>query len=500
MKRRIEAKVLPVAGVLLAGLMVAHGCDKSGGEAGGTSSAKGPDLEPVPASVGWKEDADQQEAPEGGRVLVDLSGSMQGFANAGETNIESVYRKLFGSFSAVEAVPLDVCTVGEGETECGEEADPTELREASVYDASSSLLAEAIAPVEAGQEEKSPVDEKGLTVLMTDGLDVGRGTREKESKELFCIPGPESFCLQRALIARAEQGYGIWLVGLSLPFEGRVYPERGLDESMFEETKAHLKTLREESGFASGAGEMGVRSLHVNKGSGRSNYFYEGARPLLFFVMSRDVERGQSFVDRLTDSLQKAEVATPADRLEAVRLTPYQPGRYSFQGVALPAKARGSASLQKQRGTWREDSGLQAEYRCSGRKPTPLHLKLGMDTPPKPELTGQLSESANVGLVSAPSEKSVRPPSELEDQLGVHLSGVNCLHLSAGSHRVVYDLKVGLEYTKGEGQTWWNEWNAPNTYETPERVYRIREIVEAVMATNEQSPELADRAVIHLKK
>ncbi len=494
----ISCDDMPQLGGWLAalGLLALGACDDgSSGSSGpsGDQQGQSPSYSKVPASEKERNRSftEPDDLPEGGRIFLDVSGSVQGFPRAAPATYETVIREVFGSFSALDALPLELCRVEKSNLDCAEGPDPSTYREPSVYSASQSYVAEAIAPTESDKED--PLAQNRVSVLISDGEDVG-GSGDGEGGDMFCMSGPESHCLKRALTARAKAGYGIWAIGISLPFEGRVYAERGLDESMFDNVEEHVEQLRQREGWSDVDPEVsGLRQGET------ASYRYEGAKGLIMYVLSRDIDTGQSFADRIAEQLEQSSIARPDGYIETIRLAPYRAGTYTFSTIQIPPSARSESSLQRQRSATRGAPGLGIAYRCSGRQPTRLHLGLDYQ-PSEPELPPSLQTSLSLSLTRAPSDHAIKPPSPVEPKQHIYLTGVQCLRMPSGQSDVVYELKTGLASTSSDGDPWWQTWSTPNTYEMPERIYQFENISRAVLETNTRSEALYDRAIVRIRK
>ncbi|MBK6535558.1 MAG: hypothetical protein IPF99_40325 [Deltaproteobacteria bacterium] len=97
--------------------------------------------------------------------------------------------------------------------------------------------------------------------------------------------------LPRALLRqRVEEGYGLWVGRLILPFDGRYFAERRLDPPMWSRITQHVAALNTDPEW------NGVRfSASSPAMNGESGAFrWQGARPLLLFVLTPRHPRGRS--------------------------------------------------------------------------------------------------------------------------------------------------------------------------------------------------------------
>lgn len=479
----------------------------------GASATRVPVAEPArpqpPASL-----PAAQAAPsvQGSRVFIDRSGSMKGFAAASPASLESVHRAIINTLSAGGAVPIDFCSVG-NKTECELPAEPKRFREARAYSARESRLAESIAPVPADQDalpgggrRVSSVDERSVAVLVTDGLEAG-SVQRRGDEPLFCVPGPDSFCLQRVLVARAKEGYGIWLLTISLPFKGRVYPERGLDKRLFERTSQHIAELRQQPAWRDIPLE--VKGLRKDRHTGNHSYVYTGARPLMVFVLSRDHAAGRAVVQRLQEELSSARVASPAKWVRSLELFPQRATRYRFrqqgQGAGLARLGTDEAAQALLPvGTPRRDAEQRLEVRLECREGGAARLQMQAELGPggaqklPPELTQSLAVRVHPSTIPA---NAVIPPTKHPKALGAHVSGLRCLPFSTGTTAYEYHLVSTVSFDAARGtDKWWRRWTAANTYETPERVYRLAELVHSLLRQAVVNERVEDRIRVLVAK
>ena len=433
---------------------------------------------------------------------------MKGFAQASPASLESVHRAIINTLSAGGAVPLDFCSVG-AKTECGLPAEPNRFRAAARYSARESRLAESIAPVEPGQDalpgggrRVSPVDERRVSVLITDGLEAGTASKRGD-EPMFCVPGPDSFCLQRVLVARAKHGYGVWLVALMLPFRGRVYPERGLDQRLFERTTKHVAELRQRPEWREVPLE--VKGMRRDRRSGNDSYVYAGARPLMIFLLSRDLELGRAAVQRLEEELKSARVASPEGWLRAQELYPQQPARFVFEeqrGLQRPDHDEAAQAVLPVGRARRDGQGrLEVRLQCRAGGAARLHMQAQTQQAARGDFPAELAQSLDVRLFPADIQRqTVLAPTKHPSALGAYLSGIRCLPFSVGTTAFEYHLVTGVAFDASRGSGWWLQWTADNTYETPERVYRLSELVHSLLREAAFPDRVEDRIRVLVDK
>ena len=450
-----------------------------------------------------------------GRVIVDLSLSMAGFARGSSASLETVHRSILRALSGASVQDVDYCEVTDDDrATCGLEPDPTRYRVRRTYKAAQSLLAASLAavpedapPLPDGLRPVSPVDERTVSIIVTDGLEARHAARRKKKGAAPatgpCLPGQDTFCLQRILAARAAEGYGVWLIGLSLPFDGRVYAERGLDKTFFHRTEEHLQQLRLQPGWTEIP--VQVKGLKRNRKTGTDNFRYVGARPLLILLMSRDVSAGRAVLRRLWGELEREKVALPTERMSWVELAPYDSAAFEFSSVVRVGGDKAADAVVPVGGARRaEDGALRAVFECRPGGVADIELRVVMDHDVYPNpAPGQLRGGLDVrmstsGLPSKAVTAVQRHPSP--ERAGVYLTSVDCLHFPAGESTLEFELNYELRYEPGQTSGWWHKWSAHNTYEEPEKAYRIADLVEGLLHSCARKAVVQDRARILVRK
>ena len=83
-----------------------------------------------------------------------------------------------------------------------------------------------------------------VTVMVTDGFQsTGAMFQPGASSDVACTSGADPSCLAALLRQRVDEGYGVWVGRLVLPFDGRYYAERRLDATMWARVQAHVREL-----------------------------------------------------------------------------------------------------------------------------------------------------------------------------------------------------------------------------------------------------------------
>jgi hypothetical protein len=214
-------------------------------------------------------------------IVGDGSGSMQGFANAGATRLSALFQLLFRNNDSAQ---LSILT-SDGETK-----------------------ATRIANVPQSNFFASPANYHGGTdliyalqyihqnttqaVLVTDGMQ-SEGMYLKVKEKLKQI---------------ANDGWGLWLFAIKLPFDGVYDPEQALNvaeaQPMIEQC---IRTDDENA-------RISLKKTNSNR------YFnYKGIRPILILVLSKNADTGRQLAQKISENLN-ADPQLPARVVELAPL------------------------------------------------------------------------------------------------------------------------------------------------------------------------------------
>lgn len=448
---------------------------------------------PAPAAT----PAPRPPAASGGRIVLDLSQSMAGYALANAASVEAVHLAMKAALSQSSVGPTDYCELGDQpDPLCGLPAEPARYRAAKTYAASRSNLATALAPRKQAQTAASNqpetaklglVDDRAVTILMTDGLEASAGT-PREDIEINCQPGADAFCLRDVLVARSRQGFGIWVVAVSMPFNGRIFTERGLDDARFAQIQPHLDELTAQPGWE--AIELTARNLKRNRKTHNDNYQYKGVRPMLLLVIAGEHARGRRVTEDLVRRLTQERVALPADRVAWVQVNGYQPGAFAWGPAAkVNAKVEMARSLiplgAPQQGLRTVDQAFECHERQGGDF---VQTALRRVAAPAPDpLPPGLVEDVAVTFDAGGSKAFQQFSPNSGHPAPVYRVAAVC---KAVERRVIGKATVatGLRY-HSTGTGWWHEWTATDTYAQPERVYLLSSLIDALLETAALPPQ-----------
>lgn len=457
--------------------------------------------------------APPQAAAAGARVVVDTSGSMKGFVQKGRVTLQTIHRSIDELLSSHGLnVPLERCLLGK-EFDCTKSLPYTEYQSTKIYDAEVSRLDLALVrPVKApGENPAAPpprdnLDPFRISILLTDGMQAAQGSAgaivagTPTASAVACASGADPGCLGALLVERAREGYGIWVISLSLPFDGQHYAERGLDAGHWQQVNAHIDELKKAPEWY--GTPLEVSKLSTNKKTGTSSYQYMGVKPLLFFVFSREHATARTFVIDLANRLQAERIGAPEGHsVQWTELSPLGKRLHAVSGVELvegkkPSKLR----LSRLR---RTDAGAEVTVTCpssrEGKPNAALAISLSAsDVAPGLPAYVQQRVQLEPGARGV-SNKILKDPSE--KSAGNYVAKVDCTFVSAGQYQAEYILSVEQQMSEVVPDSeWWIGLSAENTYEQPERVYGLKPLVLRVLRQALADQRHDDTLTIRIEK
>ena len=376
----------------------------------------------------------------GSLVVTDISGSMKGFVQPGSVALSRLHEELVGALSASPAGAPALRTVDEA-LSAPLAADLARYSTPGLYVGASSRFDKALQR----DAPEGPASRR-MTVVLTDGV-YGGGAAD----DAGCAVGATPACVGRALSALVEAGFGVWLVAVALPFDGKVYAERAMDAGQFAQVQAGL-----------GPGQS-ARDFAPSPSS--AHYRYRGPRPLLAILVSRDVAGGRALMAELSGRWRGLGLAEKVDAAElAPGLTPpslvtevaWDPARRS-PGLLL---GRGGPSTDP---ASQKRLGYAQIVECGRTDAGTLRVRL---SPPPAGLQATVDPGLPVGLLG---------PVELGAELGLPLT---CAGLAAGA---TTDLRVALR-TQPAPAGLLAGWSAPDTWSQPAGLFGLDAIIAQVSA------------------
>ncbi len=424
----------------------------------------------------------------GALVVTDVSGSMRGFASSKSTRLytlhDSVDRAIRKSLEASSRKgEIRRCILGET-LDCQTAVPLSGFDSAATYKAKESRLdlfisqgASSIAPAAQAATSEKPrdlLDENLVSVLVTDGMQVQQGGADAGP----CLGGADPECMVSILKARVEAGYGIWMTLVYLPFNGVHFAERPLDDSHWRRVKEHIESLSSDARFAG-------QEFSASRGSGTpfTSFTFKGVKPILLFVLTRDPELGRLVVGNLKAGLQRERVPTPEKGIFVTELAP-MPGevrQITHVGLRPGAPSEGVRPIASKRTGGFFDYLVEVERGAS----TPLRLTWKGAPTPLPQGAARSWSLVPLGG-TLPSANVV-----------VRATGAETVDLDVSSDRLkpgAFFQWLGVQsriVVKDTG-TFWADLSAENNFETPEKLYGLREVADGILGAATRTPTTVD--------
>jgi hypothetical protein len=433
-------------------------------------------------------------------IVTDISGSMQGFALPGSARLYTVHDTLEKSVrnatASSEPTPrIQRCYLGKT-LDCRSQLQLNAMDVASTYAADESrldLFLTAAPPADAKDKAAKPVDPiepYRVAVLVTDGMAARAPNAPAGGSP--CLAGADPECMAYLLKQRAEQGYGIWVALLLLPFRGTHYAERPLDEPMWQRVQQHVAGLKQDEYF------KGVQSNVKRNGSAVpfNSYQFEGVKPILVIALSRDIQAGRNFIQQFSEGIRREQIVQPSTAVYSMEVAPLSVRPRQITKVSLGSgQSEGVRPIAGKRQTGLYDYLVECdrnggasfnvnwEEKADAPKVVPDGITVNYNLVPAGG-TGNLPQ----GLIT--------PQASSETGIPVQLS---CRQLAEGNYSGCYDVQAELKVDPSV-EAFWKALSADNIYEAPERLYGLREMIQQVLSTVTAQPRVMDRAVFRVER
>ena len=421
----------------------------------------------------------------GALIVTDISGSMNGFAQPGTTRLYTLHEQLQqAARDAVAAsdpnnTKIDRCYLGD-KLDCQTQHTLQDLTNSAVYRAGQSRLDLFLAK-DKTEDAKDPLAGRRLVVLVTDGM---AAQKEGAGNGGTCLGSADPQCVAYLLKQRVQEGYGVWLALVLTPFRGTHYAERPLDDALWQKTTQHVAALNQNPGpYFNGVTTQATRN---GDGGTFEAFQFEGVKPLLIMALSPDPATGRKFIQQLGASLKNAPVAQPAGAVYTMELAPLTPPRRQISKVGLDPSI--PADKVQQVKSARQGDYYSYKANCTRDGETTVLLDwadadAGTPLPEGVRFAYQLKQSGG----NLPAQLLV--PQDITDKDKGAKVRLSCKQLREGCYTACLGLEAGLQLDAAAGG-FWSALSADNTYEAPERLYGLRELVQQVLAANAASRPL----------
>lgn len=472
---------------------------------------------PGPAVVPAQPPAPRCGSPQaaGARVVVDVSRSMQGFASEHAVTLGKVHEALDLALGAGGiATPLQRCTLGE-ELDCATPRTREQFNAPTLYTASNCRLDRAIRvppPIDPHNPPPDNLDPYRAVVILTDGMQSASGPAAVGRDPVAaCNSGADPNCVRLLLQDRIAHGYGVWLVLMFLPFEGRHFAEQGLDDETYDGIRAHVQdaALRlpySRPAFPVAGGrhharrpastlEVG-REYQVDRRNALASYEYRGWKPLLAWVISCDRQTGDQLVENFRAQLVAQGVVAEQERqFFSVRVAPMSGQPHHFGPMTRVGAAAGQVDVGRpQRGA---GAGQVQRVTCDteGRATLRVPVVPGPREYPNPDF---VRDAVSLEFQGRPLSRAALSSPQPGD--GGMLRALRCERFPAGVHRETMVLASALSLGEIPADVWWREFDAPNSFAAPERVFGLRPLAEGLLAEGAKRQFVWDTFTIEVER
>lgn len=441
----------------------------------------------------------------GARVVVDVSESHQGFARGRPLALEGLHGQVIeASLAALGLnVPLERCALDE-QLRCQSALTIAQLRDPNTYRGRSGALDLALRrPPRAprpDQQLPDPLDPFRVTILVTDGAQSSNSPfNASASGDVACTGGADPSCVAALLRQRIDEGYGLWVIRVRLPFNGRYFSERRIDRDMFARTTAHIDEVNRSERSWSGV-TLAARRPNFTGDSG--SFEFSGARPLLVFVLSRDVASGRLLVNEMLRRLRTERIgAGTTDDIASSEWAPFE-GYDARLSSAQRMDAGGAADEVRVDRARAQGGSITVPITCSlrGRARVRVQGSITQGSLPPPPFADVRFEWRRE---SPPARGINLVPSAIRAAPGPFegVFEVDCTGLPAGRFRYTWSVFGQWQLSDAAAQReWWTLESAPNSYEMPERIFGLADMARNVAGAGVQRAGALARVTFELTR
>ncbi len=382
-------------------------------------------------------------------VLLDSSGSMAGFAGP-ETKITGFMQRLGHTLESSGSVTFDAFSSFGGKPALT----PLSVNSAALHFANARSFrgnSPLVWSIAAAMHQSTT----GIIVL-TDGMEDDARLGE----------------VANALAQYAGHGWALGIAAFLLPFDGPYYTEMRIPFAEFQP--------KIEQAIHAANPTFKVAPASCSASAAATCYKYTGERPLLAFVFSKTGP-----VDPLFSAVRAAASEALMPLPFEVVLSPASQTKPQLE-LAMPP-----ASREWLRGP-KPVTGGQAVVECIRSSSTPLPVELVLSAPSASTLP-EANVAAAVAVTLGPKPNWVRTVSSklTPQQNGTvqHEATLVCvapsLMGSLGQSSILLPETLTLDYSfkrVPRTQGWWIDLSAPNSWQYPNKVYHLREVVEQVQS------------------
>lgn len=440
----------------------------------------------------------------GALIVTDISGSMQGFAIEKSTQLftlhELLERSIRDALFSVDPKPsIKRCNIGEN-LNCESPFQLPKLNDKKSYSASQSRLDFFFTNQASNQNNKNSTKKSPATiedslnpyrisVLVTDGMQAKASYTSADSP---CLGGADPGCISYLLKEKIEQGYGIWLSILILPFNGTHYAERPLDSTQWDKIQKHIADLPEDPHFKGSKFEIPERSPNIPF----VEYKYKGVKPIMVLSLSKDISAGRSFINKFSELLKKETLISSNNGFFALELAPLDIKTAKIKKISLQTKdfVDGVRTIESKHKEGFYDYLVECDRNATANFNIEVQEKsadLLLQNGPKVNFELLPCEGKKYNLPAGKLSISPKSNNSYEAQL-------SCKQLKEGYYEAWFKLEAIIQ--SDDTENFWSFLNADNTYESPERLFGLHDIVDTVLKKQAQEKHIKDYVLFRIER
>lgn len=386
----------------------------------------------------------------GARVVTDVSSSMRGFVGKGVA-LATLHEEIARAVGENAHGAAEWCVVDEQVHDCV----PT-LPDHARY-ARADFYGAKAAAYHLGLDDAL---QRGVTVVVTDG-GVG-GTASGDAAGEGCAAGSTVACVSDRLAQIVTGGGAVYAVVLRMPFDGRVFAERAMDDEMFGRIAANI------------APPALVTDFDGSKA--RASYRYAGPRPMMVMIAGADAAAVQGVGETLTRAMKGLR---PDWEIVGAPWAPLSTGSLRVAGIDV---AEGTPGFLLE-GNQEVAGVIEQDITCG------FDDKAWIDLRTAPAGAGYHVEAHP----NVPAEVMV-----VDERDGVLRLGVVCAGLPVSSVRH----RLGLAWRRDPEplDATWHEWSAPDSFSRPAGLFGLEPLATRVHTEAASLLAPVPLAVIHIQR
>jgi hypothetical protein len=275
-----------------------------------------------------------------------------------------------------------------------------------------------------------------------------------------------------------------------MPFKGTHYAERPLDDSQWQRIQQHVSGLSQDPLFP------GVKfTVSRQGGTPFTSYQFEGSKPVLVLVVSRDIQAGRAITNKFSEAVKRERVVQPSGGVYTLELAPLSVAARKIEDVrfskSVPTQDLSLISHRKDKGFF----NLAVECDRGGNASFDIITSEsgGSNVVPDGVLAQYALTRSGTGGLPEDNLKIVG------GQGNTLVLKVNCDRITPGKFKTCLALQAALSVEE-TSNAFWRSLSADNMYEAPERLYGLKEMILDVLTSTIQKPRPTDAVMFTLER